>query len=394
MKKSAKLSLTLALMMGITGGVQLMDTNQASAEISDKFRIELNGVTSYVHDSDDVSFTYIDSNGRHKDNYWNNYTRVQLNYYLDKSISYQARLNSNYDTVGDFLQQNNKSGAYFDQSWLQIKDLKGKTTYIVGKTGAYMGQGMTYNASGKLTGGKIQIGNWWDPNNICFIYGDRDGGDKVFAANGSLGLAKNVTLSALYLRDDKSNSSLTSYTSPSSTRGLSYVTVGNTRIYEGQTAYTSYAMKARDQYKKKQLAVFGLKAKMPGVTIVGEHSHNMNGAMSGVSGSRRGWYVEAYTGPTSDMTSGLPLQKPGTNVWSLKYQDIGTNSTVVHNTTFFDGYKGFRLNYGHTFRKGLSADIAYGRYKDKVVGSTESGARANSRKWNNIVVAEVCYKFR
>ena len=50
MKKSAKLSLTLALMMGITGGVQLMDTNTASAEISDKFRLELNGVTSYFHD--------------------------------------------------------------------------------------------------------------------------------------------------------------------------------------------------------------------------------------------------------------------------------------------------------------------------------------------------------
>ena len=87
------------------------------------------------------------------------------------------------------------------------------------------------------------------------------------------------------------------------------------------------------------------------------------------------------------MTSGLPLQKPGTSVWSLKYQDIGANSTVAHNLTFIDNVRGFRLTYGHTFRKGLAGDIAWGRYKEKFT-------KQSKNSWDNIIVGEVSFKFK
>ena len=39
MKKSAKLSLAIALMMGVTAGSQIAGMNTASAEISDNFKL-------------------------------------------------------------------------------------------------------------------------------------------------------------------------------------------------------------------------------------------------------------------------------------------------------------------------------------------------------------------
>ena len=42
MKKSAKLSLAIALMMGVTAGSQIAGMNTASAEISDNFKLEIN----------------------------------------------------------------------------------------------------------------------------------------------------------------------------------------------------------------------------------------------------------------------------------------------------------------------------------------------------------------
>ena len=42
----------MALMMGATAGINTVAPSTASAEISDKFRMEVNGVTSYYHDTD------------------------------------------------------------------------------------------------------------------------------------------------------------------------------------------------------------------------------------------------------------------------------------------------------------------------------------------------------
>ena len=159
MKKSAKLSLALALMMGTTAGVQVM-TNNASAEVSDKFRMELNGVTSYFHDT---SSNYY-STQRRTDNTnlgkgWNNYTRVQLTYNVDKDVKAVARLHSNYDNAGDFAANKNTSGAYFDQSYIQYNDRKNNLHYIVGKKGMTLGQSMVYNSTGNLTGVQVSYGN-------------------------------------------------------------------------------------------------------------------------------------------------------------------------------------------------------------------------------------------
>ena len=107
--------------------------------------------------------------------------------------------------------------------------------------------------------------------------------------------------------------------------------------------------------------------------------------------ARTGWYVEAFTGPTSDMTSGLPLEKVGTEVWSLKYQDIGANAVDSHNTTFFDDAKGWRLDYGKVIRKGISADIAVARMKDK--GGNDYNDK-NNGKWKTAIVGEIAYKFK
>lgn len=54
MKKSAKLSLAIALMMGVTAGSQIAGMNTASAEISDNFKLEVNGVISNVMDKDNA----------------------------------------------------------------------------------------------------------------------------------------------------------------------------------------------------------------------------------------------------------------------------------------------------------------------------------------------------
>ena len=373
MKKSIKLSIAMALMMGATAGINAVAPSTASAEISDKFRMEVNGYHSYTIDNGRVGYNYYDKNGNRKNNFWGGYTRLVLQYNLDKNTRLQARLHSNYENVGDFMKNQNETGAYFDQSFLEFKDRPAKMTYTIGKKGAYMGQGMVYNSSGNLTGGSVQWGNWWEPNNFAVYYGDRSNGDRVKAVNGNVGLAKNVVLSATYVNATKSIATNEKY--------YTYNDAGTKRS-------THYYNSNIGKYTRNRILSFGVKAKLPEFTIVGEYAHNMNGSIAAAN-ALKGWYVEVYTGPTNDATSGMPVQKPGTNMWSLKYQDIGYNATYVHNTTFYDDRKGFRLNYGHTFKKGLSADIAIGRYKNK-------GVYSKNRKGDmeNIIVAEVCYKFR
>ena len=383
MKKSAKLSLAMALLAGATTGLYtIAPPQEASAEISDKFRMEINGYQQYVVDNDGVGFKYYDSNGKRKSNYWSNQTRLVISYHLDKNVKMQARLHNNYDNVGDFMKNQNDTGAFFDQTFLEIKDPVAKTTYTIGKKGAYMGQGMVYNSTGNLTGVAVQVGDWWAPNNIAVYYGDRKNGDRIKAVNGHVGLGKKVDFSVLYLDAVKSRSYFTPYTDVN-TKGKTYHKVGSSRVYDNTRAYTNYALNGEGTYRKLHILSYGTKVKFPEVTLVGEYSHNLNG--EGLDhDTLKGWYAELYTGPTTDMTSGLPLCKPGTNVWSLKYQDIGKNSVYTHNPTFVDDMKGWRLTYGHTFRKGLSTDIAWGHYERKSTGE----------KNRDIYVAELAYKFR
>ncbi len=381
MKKSAKLSLTLALMMGITGGVQLMDTNQASAEVSDKARIEFNGVISYVHDKDNLGgYAVKGADAKDYEPYWNNYYRIQFNYYQSKNIKFQARLHSDYDSLGTDYGKTT-SGAYFDQSFLEIKDPAAKVNYTLGKKGAYLGQGLIHNSTGNLTGVQVSLGNWYDPTCLQLLYGQKKNGSTFKAVNFTHDIVKNWQFSTTYINHDYHKALA---------RNLGRV------LFSGGATDSNY--------NELHLLSVGSKVKAKAYTVQGEYVHNFSHNVSNNYAykinnryvvddrktSRNAWYIEVFTGPTSDMTSGLPLQKPGTNVWSLKYQDVGSNAVDSHNPTFVDNARGFRLNYGHTFVKGLSADIAIARMKDKCGNSYAE----KPGHWKNYVMAEVSYKFR
>ncbi len=357
MKKSVKLSIAMALMMGATAGMNAVAPSTASAEISDKFRFELNGVITHYFDKNNLSgYTQTAKDGQYKRSHWNNYTRLQMDYFVDKDTKVTARLNSDYDNLGDNLKNNNGKHAYFDQSYVQHQFKKANITAIVGKKGAYLGQGMIYNSSGNLTGAQVSFGNWYDPQCLQLIYGDRDNGDRILAANATKKFTKDWQMSATYLR-----------------------------------ATNEYAA---DKYNEYRIWSVGTKAKFPGVTIQGEFARNTSDKMrntEAVSAARRGWYIEVFTGPTSDTTSGLPLQKPGTQIWSLKYQDLGKGAQYVHNPTFYDDARGWRLTYGYTIKKGLSWDVTVARMKDK--GLTDYKDPANG-KWKTAFLTELSFKLR
>ncbi len=428
MKKSAKLSLTLALMMGITGGVQIMDTNQASAEVSDKARIEFNGVLGYIHDRQNLGVYSVNGNGsKDYEDYTNTYNRIQFNYYQSKTIKFQARLHSDYDSFGTDYGKTGSSGAYFDQYFLELKDPKAKVNYTLGKKGAYLGQGLIHNSTGNLTGVQVSFGNWYDPECLQLMFGRKKNGSNFLAANYTKDLSKAWQLSltgihhdtsATFYNEDadgeyeggyyKKDKTETYYALNESTGKVEQ----KTRKVEG-TFVPSGKNFTQRHYNELHLVSVGSKVKAKAFTVQGEYVYNLSDSVKNGSrkysmrqgtksassnwigsdskSDRRAWYVEVFTGPTSDMTSGLPLQKPGTNVWSLKYQNVGCNAVDSHNPTFVDDASGVRLSYGHTFAKGLSADVAVARMKDK--GGNSNYDPANG-KWKNYVMAEVAYKFR
>lgn len=380
MKKSAKLSLALALMMGTTAGVQVM-TNNASAEVSDKFRMELNGVSSYFHDTDKVYYgqTRTDNTGLGKG--WNNYTRVQLTYNVDKDVQAVARLHSNYDNAGDFAANKNTSGAYFDQSYIKYNDRKNNLHYIVGKKGMTLGQSMVYNSTGNLTGVQVSYGNFWDPTCFQLTYGDAKGGNRVWSAQLTKSTSKATAINATYVRGE------TLYNT-----GKYSLNANNGNI----TQATGKTKRETDSFVD-----FGAKVKFHGVTMVGEWSrHQSNYNQKGkyldkMAGDRQAWFIEFYTGPTNDFGSGLPVQKVGTHAFSVRWQDVGRYGTYVHNNTFYDGKKGLRLDYGVTVKKGLSVDFVYGRMQAKEnYGYGNSGHKIQKGDWSNIFVAALNYKFR
>lgn len=380
MKKSAKLSLALALMMGTTAGVQVM-TNNASAEVSDKFRMELNGVSSYFHDTDKVYYgqTRTDNTGLGKG--WNNYTRVQLTYNVDKDVQAVARLHSNYDNAGDFAANKNTSGAYFDQSYIKYNDRKNNLHYIVGKKGMTLGQSMVYNSTGNLTGVQVSYGNFWDPTCFQLTYGDAKGGNRVWSAQLTKSTSKATAINATYVRGE------TLYNT-----GKYSLNANNGNI----TQLTGKTKRETDSFVD-----FGAKVKFHGVTMVGEWSRNQSNYnqkgkyLDKMAGDRQAWFIEFYTGPTNDFGSGLPVQKVGTHAFSVRWQDVGRYGTYVHNNTFYDGKKGLRLDYGVTVKKGLSVDFVYGRMQAKEnYGYGNSGHKIQKGDWSNIFVAALNYKFR
>ena len=386
MKKSAKLSLALALMMGTTAGVQVM-TNNASAEVSDKFRMELNGVSSYFHDTDKVYYgqTRTDNTGLGKG--WNNYTRVQLTYNVDKDVQAVARLHSNYDNAGDFAANKNTSGAYFDQSYIKYSDRKNNLHYIVGKKGMTLGQSMVYNSTGNLTGVQVSYGNFWDPTCFQLTYGDAKGGNRVWSAQLTQATSKATSFNATYVRGE----TLYQKTTPATDRN------GNLQFNNDGTVKFNYTGEAKRE--TDSFVDFGAKVKFHGVTMVGEWSRNQaNYNQKGkyldkMAGERQAWFIEFYTGPTNDFGSGLPVQKVGTHAFSVRWQDVGRNGTYVHNNTFYDGKKGLRLDYGVTVKKGLSVDFVYGRMQAKN-GVKGNGNYVQKGDWSNIFVAALNYKFR
>lgn len=392
MKKSIKLSIAMALMVGASAGFNAVAPQTASAEISDKFRMEMNGVTSYIMNKDGLGgYAKQDKNGDYAHGYWNHYNRLVIKYFADKNVTLTTRLHSGYDAVGDFYANDNTYGAYFDQAWLDFKDRKANVTYSLGKMGMVLGQSMLYNSTGRHTGGKISIGNWYDPQSLQVWYVDDNSGRRTLAAQASKELFKGFQMTATYLhrRQSRGSSSTEYYVNNKDIQKASTTGTGTTKV-NNRTKYSN-----QGQFYDLRNVDVGFKATTPGITMVAEYTRNTASSSRisnrATSDDKRAFFVELYTGPTSDMTSGLPLQKPGTSVWSLKYQDIGANAVGPHNTTFFDDAKGWRLNYGHTFRKGLAGDIAVARMKDK--GSNNGGDPANG-KWKTYVAAEIAYKFK
>ena len=400
MKKSIKLSIAMALMMGATAGINAVAPSTASAEISDKFRLEVNGTMSYYSDNRNLG-GYAPSNvyDNKSQNYWTGYTRLQLNYFQDKNTKFQARLHSDYETYS--TDYGKSSDAFFDQSFLEIKDPKANMVYTIGKKGAYLGQGLVHNSTGNLTGAQVSFGNWYDPTCLQLMAGRKKDGSNFYAANFTHNVTKPWQISLTYIHHDardKYNATVTP-----DAKGSVYLIDGT------KAKYTTI----NNAYQKLHLLSVGTKVKAKSFTVQGEFVKNLSddvlkgkyfkngtnyntisGGASKENTHRRAWYIEVFTGPTSDMTSGLPLCKPGTNVWSLKYQDVGANAVDAHNPTFYDDARGWRLNYGHTFKKGLAGDIAVAYMKDKGGDDKADFNNGTSGSWKTLVMAELSYKFR
>lgn len=379
MKKSVKLSIAMALMMGATAGINTVAPSTASAEISDKFRMEVNGVTSYYHDTDKLYYGNTRTDGKKNSTGWNNYTRVQLTYYVDKSLSMVARLHSGYDSLGYQSKNTNETGAYFDQSYLKYDDKKSNLHFILGKKGMTLGQSMVYNSTGNLNGIQVSYGNWYDPFCVQLTYGDGKSGNRVWSAQVTKSVSKATSLNATYVTGD-------------SLYNNNYYNLNQSTGKATQGYNSKYISHQRDSFID-----FGGKVKFHGVTLVGEWAKNLANHPQTTyknypdAASKKGWFIELYTGPTNDFGSGLPLQKPGTHAFSVRWQDIGAHGTYVHNNTFYDDHKGVRFDYGMVLKKGLSFDVVYGRMQDK---GTSAANDANKGHWSNIFVASLNYKFR
>ena len=258
MKKSAKISLAMALMVGATTGLYtIAPPQEASAEISDKFRLEVNGIISHVSDNSNLGgFAPENVYDKKSEHYWSNYTRLQLQYHESKNIKYQFRLHSGYESYS--TNKGSASDAYFDQSFIEIKDPKAKMVYTIGKKGAYLGQGLIHNSTGNLTGAQVSFGNWYDPTCLQLIAGSKKNGSHFFAANFTHQVTKPWQLSLTYIHHDVRNDN---YYELNTSR------TGNAELYDGSKVY--YNNNKVDKYHKLHLLSIGSQVKVKPFTVQG-----------------------------------------------------------------------------------------------------------------------------
>lgn len=365
MKKTAKIALVLTALLSA-------QSTAAFAEVSENLKINIDGVMSYYDDTDNLnSYAPKDTQNRTAERYFNNYTRLRVGYKVDPKTSFTARVHSGYSNSWDGVPDANddgsqSTGAYFDQAYMSYYDKASNITVKAGKHGTYFGQGMVYNASGNLTGVSVTYGRYDEPTQVQLVYGNKSGGQNFKGIDASHEILPNVSLSASYL--DYSGSSMKSYSNNAGS-----IKVNGSTYYLNNTGSIE-----RSKYNNKIFS-FGLESKMKGVTFVGEHANNSKSEGAAATG----YYAELFTGPTNDMTGGLPYEKVGTKVFSLRYQDIGQYSVVCPTTGMYSNYKGWRVNYGCVITKGVSADIAFSHMKNKVYEPNRN---------RNMWVAEIAYK--
>lgn len=332
-----KTVLLLAVMsLGLT-------TTPASAAVTD-FRIGVDGVWSYVHDPDQLN--YLDGktvNGGHADRYYNSYTRVKLYGRIDPNFTFTTRIHSGYFCNGDNIstypssKYNSKdrtayltdtgNNPFFDQAYFTYRNRKSNFRMKVGMQGAYLGQGMVYDASGKLQGFGLQFGDYRDHTTSYQVYyGNRQGGEAFKAVDVSTWITPKLNLTGTFVGYRGTTRSNKEY---------------NNRIYSYGT-----------QYKIDK-----------NLTFAAEKSRNVNGTDGANVDS--GYYMQVYTGPTSDFADGLARQKVGTDATVLTYQNIGQYSVVQPIYGMPKGEKGWRIGYGKVIAKGIAASIEYADMQSK-----------------------------
>jgi|GEM_PF-3499038 hypothetical protein len=368
MKKTKKVMLTVVALMSLQSA-SVFAADEVHTTMGDKLKILCDGVISYYNNPDRID-TYGPklNNGTPADTYWDNYTRLRFDYKIDSHLSFTARLHGGYDAVSNEAPNTNKTNAGWDQAFMLYRDKQSNMSYKVGKQGQYMGQGMVFDSTGNWTGVNIAYGDWTQPTNIQFCYWDSNSGNPLKAIDISQNVLPNVALSATYLDLRGASSTTVSYIDPFNTvtvNGIKYPVVSTYQQDNGTWS--------------DKIISLGARAKIHGATVLGERAHN--NSSSGPDST--GYYAEVYTGPTNDMTSGLPFEKVGTEVVSLRYQDIGKSSVYAPVPGMYAGFKGWRVNYGRVLTKGVSADIAFSHMQQKNDPTSQN---------RNLVVGEIAFK--
>lgn len=345
MKKSKK---SIVLMLAAMSLGVAAPTSAAS--VSD-IRVNIDGVYSWYNDHDHASNFAPDGNS---ERYTNSYTRVRFKVKLDDKFSYTARLHSGYYNTSDYYIQDDVK-TYFDQNFITYRNSAENYAVEVGKTGAFLGQGLMYDAMGNMDGVKVTFGNYWDKGSqLQLIYGDKQKGNAFRAIDYTSWVTPDLQLSGTYL-----------YYQPNKYRWSNYDKKSQ-RYLTRNSPHRYFSI--------------GAKAKLGTTTFVVERSHNEN---VNNSNDANGFVAQLYTGPTSDFTN-LPYSKVGTESAVLTYQNIGYNSVVSPVSGWYSDKRGWRIGYGKVIAPGLAASIELGTY-DKKGGSSYSNS-------GNMGMVQLSYK--
>lgn len=365
----------------VTGFLTLLSlgtTTPAFAMNANDIKINVDGVWSFVHDPGQIGYTSYKTDGKPASNYYDSYARITMKGKFDENFSFQTRLHSGYYDVGDSLSAGptkDKNGdlkyestsTYFDQAFISYRKPDSQFRITAGMQGMYMGQGLVWDATGNFDGISAHYGDWWKHGNTVNIYyGDRKTGESVKAIDVTSWVSPKIQLSAMYVN-------FTANGNPYYNTPMYYNVPGTKGPIAGIPTITGYNT-ANDK-----IFALGTQVKMGPVTLVAEKSHNTKEKKSDLA---NGYYAEAYTGPTADFTSGLPLEKVGTSVTALTYQDIGKYSVEFPEPSLFQGKKGASITYGQVLAKGLAGDIQLAAMENK-----------DTHKNSKLVKAELAFKF-